>query len=53
MPREDDEFEALEEDVYDADDEPDGEHHTSEVDALLLAPLSDQSTRELIVDDEA
>jgi hypothetical protein len=52
MPTDDErEFEELEEDVYDADDQPE-EPHTSEVDALLLAPLSDESTREQIVDEE-
>lgn len=54
MPGKDEEdFEALEADVYDADDQPAGERHTSEVEALLLAPRSDQSARDLIVDDHA
>jgi hypothetical protein len=53
MPRDDDdEFEALETDVYDADDQPEGESHTTEADALRLAPLSDQSARDLIIDEE-
>jgi hypothetical protein len=52
MPREDEyDFEGLEEDVYDADDQPEGERHTSEADALELAPLSDESTRDMIVDE--
>ena len=50
--KDDAEFERLETDVYDEDDQPFEEHETSEVDALLLAPMSDESTRELIVDDD-
>lgn len=53
MPREkDDEFDRLEAIEYDEADLPHEEHHTSEVDALLLTPLSDETARELIVDEE-
>jgi hypothetical protein len=53
MPGEkDDEFDRLETVRYDEDDLPHEEHHTSEVDALELTPLSDKSARELIEDDE-
>lgn len=45
------EFDALETDVYDADDEPAEESHTSQAEALELTPLSDQSARDLIVDE--
>jgi hypothetical protein len=53
MPRDkDDEFDRIEAIEYDEDDLPHEEHHTSETDALLLTPLSDEATRELIVDEE-
>jgi hypothetical protein len=46
------EFDRLETVEYDEDDLPHEQHHTSEVDALLLTPLSDEATRELIEDEE-
>ena len=45
------EFDRLETDIYDEDDAAAKEATVSEVDALELAPLSDQTTRDLIVDE--